>query len=286
MKPDFIGWWSLWSWHARQRWRRIAWSKNTRSRTSWKGVFVSCCLNCLIVFLQKCISLNRMRKKITTRFEQICNESSGSATDHPRSRQTPTAERVCDSGAPIYFCFTHKSIHCYIWCIQIKSTPDLASLFESIQKDSGDASSNGMDLSWGGGRRGAGRGLFFLHIYVQSYDNDIFVLLFFRWGQWECVWDGGCEKKAGWFGTFDGGGPHPSPWTSAPFKKVMAQDFVILLLKTSRGCHDSLIIMQFHLLWIFMQFHTGLWSQKVHQWPSDDRNDTSYPAKNVTLTVM
>jgi len=30
---------------------------------------------------------------------------------------------------------------------QIKSTPDLASLFESIQKDSGDASSNGMDLS-------------------------------------------------------------------------------------------------------------------------------------------
>ena len=127
---------------------------------------------------------------------------------------------------------------------------------------------------------------FYFHIYVQSYDNDIFVLLFFRWGQWECVWDGGCEKKAGWFGTFDGGGPHPSPWTSAPFKKVMAQDFVILLLKTSRGCHDSLIIMQFHLLWIFMQFHTGLWSQKVHQWPSDDRNDTSYPAKNVTLTVM
>ena len=127
----------------------------------------------------------------------------------------------------------------------------------------------------------------YFHIYVQSYDNDIFVLLFFRWGQWECVWDGGCEKKAGWFGTFDGGGPHPSPWTSAPFKKVMAQDFVILLLKTSRGCHDSLIIMQFHLLWIFMQFHTGLWSQKVHQWPSDDRNDTSYPAKkNVTLTVM
>jgi len=30
---------------------------------------------------------------------------------------------------------------------QIKSTPDLASLFESIQKDSGEASSNGMDLS-------------------------------------------------------------------------------------------------------------------------------------------
>ena len=43
-------------------------------------------------------------------------------------------------------------------CAQIKSTPDLASLFESIQKDSGEASSNGMDLSWGGGRRGAGRG--------------------------------------------------------------------------------------------------------------------------------
>ena len=32
-------------------------------------------------------------------------------------------------------------------CAQIKSTPDLASLFESIQKDSGEASSNGMDLS-------------------------------------------------------------------------------------------------------------------------------------------
>ena len=77
--------------------------------------------------------------------------------------------------------------------------------------------------------------LFYFHIYVQSYDNDIFVLLFFRWGQWECVWDGGCEKKAGWFGTFDGGGPHPSPWTSAPFKKVMAQDFVILLLKHLAG---------------------------------------------------
>ena len=38
--------------------------------------------------------------------------------------------------------------HHLIFCLfQIKSTPDLASLFESIQKDSGDASSNGMDLS-------------------------------------------------------------------------------------------------------------------------------------------
>ena len=121
--------------------------------------------------------LKQNEEKITTRFEQICNESSGSATDHPRSRQTPTAERVCDSGAPIYFCFTHKSIHCYIWCIQIKSTPDLASLFESIQKDSGDASSNGMDLSWGGGRRGAGRGLFFL-IFIFMYKVTIMIYLY------------------------------------------------------------------------------------------------------------
>ena len=40
---------------------------------------------------------------------------------------------------------------------QIKSTPDLANLFESIQKDSGDSLTNQMDLSWGGGRRDAGK---------------------------------------------------------------------------------------------------------------------------------
>ena len=39
---------------------------------------------------------------------------------------------------------------------QIKSTPELANLFESIQKDSGDSLGNQMDLSWGGGRRDAG----------------------------------------------------------------------------------------------------------------------------------
>ena len=94
-----------------------------------------------------------------------------------------------------------------------------------------------MDLSWGGGRRGAGRGLYFLAVFLHFLPVFIFILtmLSFRWGQWECVWDGGCEKKAGWLWTFNGGGPQPPPRTSAPFKKVIAQDFVIFLLKTSCG---------------------------------------------------
>ena len=115
-------------------------------------------------------------------------------------------------------------------CAQIKSTPDLASLFESIQKDSGEASSNGMDLSWGGGRRGAGRGENSFKESLNHSDSP-----FFRWGQWECVWVGWCEEEEGWFWKYDGGGPQPSPWTSAPVQKVMNQDFVILLLKSSRG---------------------------------------------------
>ena len=41
---------------------------------------------------------------------------------------------------------------------QIKSTPELANLFESIQKDGGgDQGGNAMDLSWGSGRRDAGK---------------------------------------------------------------------------------------------------------------------------------
>ena len=134
---------------------------------------------------------------------------------------------------------------------QIKSTPDLASLFESIQKDSGEASSNGMDLSWGGGRRGAGRGLYFLAVFL--YFLSVFLYFSFRWGQWECVWDGGCEKKAGWLWTFNGGGPQPSPRTSAPFKKVIAQDFVIFLLKTSCG-----------VSWFLLDYHVNPFDVDLH----------------------
>ena len=53
---------------------------------------------------------------------------------------------------------------------QIKSTPELANLFESIQKDSGDSSSHQMDLSWGGGRREAGS---IFREVISNSDDDI-----------------------------------------------------------------------------------------------------------------
>ena len=115
-----------------------------------------------------------------------------------------------------------------------------------------------MDLSWGGGRRGAGRGLylFFFPLFLPFF---IFCWCF-RWGQWECVWDGGCEKKAGWLGTFNGGGPQPPPKTSAPFKKVIAQDFVIFLLKTSGWV--SWFLDDYHVIPHGVDFILVLWSQK------------------------
>ena len=57
---------------------------------------------------------------------------------------------------------------------QIKSTPDLANLFESIQKDSGDSLTNQMDLSWGGGRRDAGQEISQLNFFFLTIKNNYF----------------------------------------------------------------------------------------------------------------
>ena len=62
---------------------------------------------------------------------------------------------------------------------QIKSTPDLANLFESIQKDSGDSLTNQMDLSWGGGRRDAGK-----EIKENKKKEKTTIIFRARWGQW------------------------------------------------------------------------------------------------------
>ena len=95
-------------------------------------------------------------------------------------------------------------------------------------------------------------------IFGPFYSSFIFCCSF-RWGQWECVWDGWCEKKAGWLGTFNGGGPQPPPKTSAPFKKVIAQDFVIFLLKTSGGVSWFL---DYDEIPHDVDFTLVLWSQK------------------------
>ena len=60
----------------------------------------------------------------------------------------------------VHFYFLDKHPQLNEFLTQIKNTPDLANLFESIQKDSAgmDTFSNAMDISWRDGRREAGHG--------------------------------------------------------------------------------------------------------------------------------
>ena len=57
-----------------------------------------------------------------------------------------------------YFSDKHPQLNEFL--TQIKNTPDLANLFESIQKDANngmDTFANAMDISWRDGRREAGK---------------------------------------------------------------------------------------------------------------------------------
>ena len=164
-------------------------------------------------------------------------------------------------------------------CAQIKSTPDLASLFESIQKDSGEASSNGMDLSWGGGRRGAGRG-------ENNFKDSLWIFivqvpLFSGEASGSVCGLGGVKRKRADSGNMMEVDHNHHPGPQRPSKKWWTKILWFCYLNHLEGCDG--LSWDFLKMWIFNSCNfilVLLWS--LSQWWLIRNSDgTSYPANNM-----